>query len=626
MNQVFQKFLRRKFFYNLFLRRTIIVFLDAILIFASIKLSEYFTTYINKPLVFDTSSTFKLSILFFGLVYNFITGQYKSITKYISYKALYSYTIRNFIFSILLYLIFKESYQKLTLFFCLIYFISLTYTTLIIRFVLRDLSIFLTKLRNLKNFQNIVIYGAGSAGVQLAATLRLNGNYNLSYFVDDSEFMWGRNINGITVKSPDFLKESNQKIDKILFAIPSIDSFNKRRIFNFLGDLDKPILQIPSIDEILYKNASIDTLKPIEVEEILGRLPVKPDEILIENNIKNKSVLVTGAAGSIGSELCRQILKFNPKKLILIDQSEYNLYILKNEFQPIYEEFVELKFVLGNVLNQKLIENIIKENQLNLILHAAAYKHVPLMESNMAQGLLNNVLTTKVICDLAYKNDIQKVILISSDKAVRPTNIMGASKRISELIIQGYAKLSKTNKKKIIYSMVRFGNVLGSSGSVVPLFKKQIANGGPVTITDVNVIRYFMTIKEASQLVLQSASLAKGGDLFLLDMGKPIKIIDLARKMIFLSGLSVKEKLNPNGDIEIKIIGLRPGEKLYEELLIDSESSPTKHPLIYRAKEKMLDIHIIQEQLDRLEIYALNNDIKKFIETLKILVPEYKGN
>ena len=411
-----------------------------------------------------------------------------------------------------------------------------------------------------------------------------------------------------------------------MFAIPSIDSFNKRRIFNFLGDLNKPVLQIPSIDEILYKNFSIDTLKPIGVEEILGRLPVKPDKILIEKNIKNKSVLVTGAAGSIGSELCRQILKFNPKKLILIDQSEYNLYVLQNEFKPIYEEFTELKFFLGNVLNQKLIENIIKENKINLILHAAAYKHVPLLESNIFQGLLNNVLSTKIICETAYRNNVEKVILISSDKAVRPTNIMGASKRISELLIQAYAKFSKENKNKIIYSMVRFGNVLGSSGSVVPLFKKQIAKGGPITITDVNVIRYFMTIKEASQLVLQSTSLAKGGDLFLLDMGKPVKIIDLARKMIFLSGLSVKDKLNPNGDIEIKVIGLRPGEKLYEELLIDSESRPTKHPLIYRAKEKMLDIKIIQRQLDKLEKYAQNNQMGEFIKTLKKLVPEYKGN
>ena len=248
------------------------------------------------------------------------------------------------------------------------------------------------------------------------------------------------------------------------------------------------------------------------------------------------------------------------------------------------------------------------------------------MESNIFQGLLNNVLSTKIICETAYRNDVEKVILISSDKAVRPTNIMGASKRISELLIQAYAKFSKENKNKIIYSMVRFGNVLGSSGSVVPLFKKQIAKGGPITITDVNVIRYFMTIKEASQLVLQSTSLAKGGDLFLLDMGKPVKIIDLARKMIFLSGLSVKDKLNPNGDIEIKVIGLRPGEKLYEELLIDSESRPTKHPLIYRAKEKMLDIKIIQRQLDKLEKHAQNNEMGEFIKTLKKLVPEYKGN
>ena len=447
MYKFFFKFLKIKFFYNLYLRRFILVFFDAILIFASIKLSEYFTTYINKPLVFDTSLSFKLITIFFFLFFNFITGQYKSITKYISYKAIYAYTIRNFIFSILLYLFFKESFEELTLFFCLIYFISLTYTTLIVRFVLRDLSIFLTKFRSLNNFQRIVIYGAGSAGVQLAATLRLNHNYNLAYFVDDSQLMWGRNINGIKVKAPSYLKEINQKIDKILFAIPSIDSSNKRRIFNFLGDLNKPVLQIPSIDEILYKNFSIDTLKPIGVEEILGRLPVKPDKILIEKNIKNKSVLVTGAAGSIGSELCRQILKFNPKKLILIDQSEYNLYVLQNEFKQIYEEFTELKFFLGNVLDQKLIENIIKENKINLILHAAAYKHVPLLESNIFQGLLNNVLSTKIICETAYKNDVEKVILISSDKAV-DQQILWEHQKEYQNYNTGYAKFLKKIKRR----------------------------------------------------------------------------------------------------------------------------------------------------------------------------------
>ena len=310
----------------------------------------------------------------------------------------------------------------------------------------------------------------------------------------------------------------------------------------------------------------------------------------------------------------------------MLEISEHALYQIEKDLKNAQDNNSIIQGYLGDACDENLLKNIFKEEKIDIVFHAAAYKHVPLVESNPIQGMSNNIISTLNLCKAAKKNNLKHLVLISTDKAVRPTNIMGASKRISELLIQAYAKFSKENKNKIIYSMVRFGNVLGSSGSVVPLFKKQIAKGGPITITDVNVIRYFMTIKEASQLVLQSTSLAKGGDLFLLDMGNPIKIIDLARKMIFLSGLSVKDKLNPNGDIEIKVIGLRPGEKLYEELLIDSESRPTKHPLIYTAKEKMLDIKIIQRQLDKLEKHAHNNEMVGFIKTLKKLVPEYKGD
>ena len=615
----------RDFLLNLYFRRSILIFIDSTLIFTSIKISEYFSSYINKPYSYDVGFKLELIIIFFGLLFNIVTGQYRSITKYISNKALYYFGIRNFIFSCLIYLIFNHIFEQLTLFFCLIYASLITYITLFTRFILRDISISINKVKT-RNFQNIVIYGAGSAGVQLAASLKLNNNYKIIYFVDDSEFIWGRCINGIKVNPPINLEKDNLKIDKILFAIPSIDLANKRKIFKFLSNLNKPILQVPSIDEILYKNAKLETFKPIFIEEILGRDPVSPDKEIIRNIITDKTILVTGAAGSIGSELCRQIVKFKPKKLILFDQSEYNLYLLHNEFK--IHRNLQCQFILGNVLNKKFLEHIINNNQINIILHAAAYKHVPLLESNIMQGLLNNVLATKNICEYSYKNNIQKVILISSDKAVRPTNIMGASKRISELIVQAYANLSNTeiNKNSRVFSMVRFGNVLGSSGSVVPLFRKQILNGGPITLTDPNVTRYFMTIKEASQLVLHSTALSKGGEVFLLDMGQPIKIFDLAKKMIFLSGLTLKDKSNPAGDIEIKNIGLRPGEKLFEELLIDSKSEKTKHPLIYKANEKMIKIDKLNSYLNKLESLSYENDLKQFIDLVKVIVPEYEIN
>ena len=618
------RILEKNFFFNIYSRRSILLLIDSFLILISIRFAEYFSSYVNKPSIYVLENKHKFLIIILGLIFNILTKQYKSITKYISSKAIYSFTIRNFIFSFLLYFLFKNIVNELTLFFCLLYAIILTYITLIVRFVIKDFSISITKKKNIKGSQNIVIYGAGAAGAQIASNLSLNNKYIIDYFVDDSQFLWGRTINGIKVEPPLTLKKVNNKIDKILFAIPSIDLNNKRRIFNFLGELNIPILQLPSIDELIYKNENIDTLKPISIEEILGRDPVKPDEKIISKIIKNNSILVTGGAGSIGSELSRQILKFKPSKLIIVDQSELNLYNLGKNL-PIKNEETELKFVLGNVTNSKLIELLIEENNIECIVHAAAYKHVPLLESNIMQGLLNNVLSTRVICKCAFEKKVKKVMLISSDKAVRPTNIMGASKRISELIFQAYAALTEDREIETVFSMVRFGNVLGSSGSVVPLFREQLSNGGPITLTDPNVIRYFMTIKEATELVLHSIALAKGGDVFLLDMGKPMRIFDLAKKMVFLSGLSVKSESNPKGDIEIKNIGLRPGEKLYEELLIDSESEPTEHPLIFRAKEKMIEFLSLESKINQLCKFSLDNDKDKFIELVTQLVPEYSS-
>ena len=628
MINFFLKKFKKEILFNLFLRRAVLVLIDSILIFASLSFAKSINIYLSQDNFAYQSLDFYLYVIIYGLIFNFFTGQYKSITKYLGNKIFYSYSIRNFLFSLILLFLQRELTLKDNLIFCFLYFLLITYLVIITRLILQDISIQLLRFKDKKKYFNVVIFGAGSAGVQLAANLRFNNNYRVLFFVDEHEIIIGRNIDGIKVQSPKYLKKNSSNINKILFAIPSLDDRNKRRIFGYLSNLNIPILQVPSIDEISNRKKEIDSFESIAIEDILGRSPVLPNNILIKKTIDNKSILVTGAAGSIGSELCKQILNFSPKKLILLDQNEFGLYTIQNELENKFKSISNIEFILGNAGNSTLILRLIEENKINFIFHAAAYKHVPLIEKNRIEGLMNNIFVTKNICDCAYKKNIDKFILISTDKAVRPTNIMGASKRISELIVQSYAKLSYSNNKEnfTVFSMVRFGNVLGSSGSVVPLFKQQISKGGPITLTDPNVIRYFMTLKEATQLVLQSSSLSKGGDVLLLDMGKPIKIIDLARKMILLSGRSIKSESFPEGDIEIKKIGLRPGEKLFEELLIDAESIPTEHPLIFRAKEKMLDSDYLFENIKKIKTYSLENKVEIVLDIVRKLVPEYQSS
>ena len=386
---------------------------------------------------------------------------------------------------------------------------------------------------------------------------------------------------------------------------------------------------IPSISELTSGASKIDSIRPISIDDLLGRESAPPDLTLMGKGITNKNICITGAGGSIGSELSRQIINLKPNLLILLENNEHNLYKISQELRSYAKENISIKPVLGCCTNQKFVEKIFFENKVQRVFHSAAYKHVPIVESNPITGLTNNILSTKAICFAAKKFNLEKVILISSDKAVRPTNIMGASKRLAELIISAFAiendkKLSSENNQTC-FSMVRFGNVLESSGSVVPLFKKQISNGGPVTLTHPEVTRYFMTIPEAAQLVVQASVLATGGDLFLLDMGEPLQIKNLAEQMIHLSGNSIRDNKNPEGDIEIVITGLRPGEKLYEELLIESEAVPTEHPLIFRANEKMfLTLEDFWVNIEKLE-NALNKlDLDLTMKTLQKLVPEWK--
>tara|TARA_Y100000991_G_scaffold112267_1_gene84745 strand:- start:223 stop:2070 length:1848 start_codon:yes stop_codon:yes gene_type:complete len=470
-----------------------------------------------------------------------------------------------------------------------------------------------------KESQNVVIYGAGSAGAQLINALSTVGNYKIKFIIDDNKKLWGRNIGGIKIYSPEYLNKIRFKLDHILFAIPSISLEKRKQIIYKVQDLGFSILEVPSIEEITEGKARINNLRRIEIEDLLQRDIVQPIPELLVKGIKNKTIIITGAGGSIGSEISLQIIKMEPKKLILLDSNEKNLYELINSFEQ-FNINNNIKFILGNCCDKKLIANLIKKNNVELIFHTSAYKHVNLVEENPIQGLYNNIISTYIICNLSSKFKVPKVILISSDKAVRPRNIMGASKRVSEILFQAF-----DNKfPDTCFSMVRFGNVLNSSGSVIPLFKKQIKSLSSLTVTHPEVIRYFMTIKEASQLVIQASALAKGGEVFLLDMGEPIKILDLAKQMIKLSGLTIKNKNNLNGDLEIVFTGLRPGEKLYEELLIDNNSKSTPHPLIYKAEEKYIIYEKLIILLDKMEQSLKKHDLDESLLLLEQIVPEWE--
>ena len=601
---------------NIFhLRDERILLLSFDLFFLFLGISYWF------DLVDDSNSKFIIIIknfltILFSLGFYWLTGQYKNITKYTNSKSLYFISIRTislviFIFSFII----KTNITRFNLPIYFLVWIFLTFSMCFIRIFLRDF-VSLSIKKNRKSRENIAIYGAGSAGVLLARNIQEEGTYRIICFLDDSPNLWNRSINGIPIVSPDNM---NDEIEKVFLAIPSISKTNIKAILRRMNSLKIPIFQMPSIKDITNKDKKYGSLRPIELEDLLGRDRVDPDPDLLEKGIREKIIFISGAGGSIGKELAKQILKLNPKTIILFDISEASLYELSLEIKQFNAPNITIVTVLGDICDKKLVENIFNKYSINVVFHAAAYKHVPIVENNRISGLYNNIYSTLVLCELSRKFNIGKFVLISTDKAVRPTNVMGLSKRIAELIVQNQS----INPKNTCFSMVRFGNVLGSSGSVVPLFKKQIAEGGPITLTHPKVVRYFMSISEAAQLVIQTSELARGGEVFLLDMGDPVFIKDLAYEMVMLSGASVKDKNNIKGDIEIKEIGMRPGEKLYEELLIDSESISTSHPLIFRAIEKKLDEEFFKFRLDKL-ISSLNKkDLDEALNLAKELVPEW---
>jgi FlaA1/EpsC-like NDP-sugar epimerase len=452
-----------------------------------------------------------------------------------------------------------------------------------------------------------------------------SSKYNPVAFVDNSVELYRQSINGLEVFNEDDIEDLIQKhnIKEVLLAMPSITRIRRSEIISHLEPFSVVVRSLPSLTEIAQGKVSVNDLLEVDLRDLLGREPVKPNTQLLKTNITNKVVLVSGAGGSIGSELCRQIVSLKPKKLILFELSESSLYLINQELLNISIPNLEIVPVIGSVANRARIEYICNYYVVKTIYHAAAYKHVPLVEFNPSQGILNNSIGTMVAAQAAIAAKVETFVLVSTDKAVRPTNVMGASKRIAELVLQALDR----GHHDTCFTMVRFGNVLDSSGSVIPLFKKQIQAGGPVTVTHSNVVRYFMTITEAVELVIQSGAMAKGGEVFVLDMGEPIRIYDLAVKMIQLSGLVVLDENNPSGDIEIKYTGLRSGEKLYEELLVDGRFSMTKNKLIRRAEEGMIDWDQLEPMLTEIKEASKNvgeyDDNEKLYQLIKKLVPQF---
>lgn len=450
----------------------------------------------------------------------------------------------------------------------------------------------------------VIIYGAGESGRQLLASIKQADAYYPVAFIDDNDALCGTVIDNKRVYASSELAGlvNHYQVESILLAIPSATKQQRREILQRLEQLPCKILTMPGLKDLVEGKVSVNTLKKVSVVDLLGRDAVAPVPELMAENITDKVVMVTGAGGSIGSELCRQIIQQSPKQLVLFELSEFSLYSIEKELSGYVAQnklSVTIIPALGSVQHQRRLTELMTHFKVETVYHAAAYKHVPLVEYNTIEGVRNNIFGTLHCAKAAIEAQIATFVLISTDKAVRPTNTMGTTKRMAELVLQALAE-QKDHKTR--FCMVRFGNVLGSSGSVIPLFEKQIANGGPITVTHQDITRFFMTIPEAAQLVIQAGAMGKGGDVFLLDMGEPVKIIDLAKQMIHLSGLEVKDESNPSGDIEIKVTGLRPGEKLYEELLIGGDNAEgTTHPRIMTSKEKMLSWEELQQLLDKLE-------------------------
>lgn len=524
-------------------------------------------------------------------------GLYRAVLRYVSFRVFWTISLG---------MLFSTIFLVLSAFYFTVF---LPRTVSVIYFALAMLLIGGVRLlaRSLINATRltrtpVIIYGAGASGRQLQRALYQGLEFYPVAFIDDDPAIQGLSLHGLSVNSPNDLERlvSRHHVEKILLAMPSCSRKRRQEVINSLERFQCEVLTIPGMDDLVHGRAKIDQLNEVTIDDLLGRESTEPIPELMSANIQGKNVMVTGAGGSIGSELCRQIVRNHPRSLVLFELSEFGLYSIERELKSIcISEKLDVDIVplLGSVQRQHRLRAVMTHLHIQTVYHAAAYKHVPLVEYNVVEGVRNNIFGTLFAAQAAIESGVETFVLISTDKAVRPTNTMGATKRLAELVLQALAKEQSQTR----FCMVRFGNVLGSSGSVVPLFRQQIRTGGPVTVTHPEIIRYFMTIPEASQLVIQTGAMGKGGDVFVLDMGQPVKIIDLAHRMIRLSGLTVRDAQHPHGDISIAITGLRPGEKLFEELLIGDEVSGTVHPRIMTAREVMLPWADLRKLLVKLD-------------------------
>ena len=589
-------------------KRLITLFIDSLFIFIAFWLALIVRLDSLAPL-YNTDNWLLLSLLIPISLFIFVNlGLYRAVLRYMNSQAVWAIVLGTVLttgFLVLLAFFTGISIPRTMPFiFAWLCLLTVGGARILVRAIISKMT--------MNKKESVVIYGAGSAGRQLATALGAGPNYYVRAFIDDDTTKNNSVIQGIPViKFEDiYALIAKGQVTKVLLAVPSAPRSRRKEILAQLEPLSVKVLSIPGMADVVEGKAKLAEMSEVGVEDLLGRDPVTPKSDLMAANIAGKIVMVTGAGGSIGSELCRQIIKQKPKKLVLFEQSEYGLYILEKELSEyIAHNSLDIKLVpiMGSVQRINRIETVMVTFGVQTVYHAAAYKHVPLVEHNVVEGVRNNVFGTYYAAKAAVNAGVEKFVLVSTDKAVRPTNVMGATKRMAELVLQGLAQ-EQGRKHKTRFCMVRFGNVLGSSGSVVPLFRRQIKEGGPITLTHPDITRFFMTIPEAAQLVIQAGAMGKGGDVFVLDMGDPVKIKDLATKMVRLSGLTVKNDTNPHGDIEIKCTGLRPGEKLFEELLIGDNVGETTHERIMTAKEVMLPLPELNVFIEALNIACHNFD------------------
>ena len=618
--------------FQVYWKRLILINFDVITIAISFYLSDLITR--RNPLEDLNNNEFNfllLTSIIMGVFIYSATKKYNTILRFFISNIIYFHFIRNLLLVIsisFIYYVINKTIPSLKLLFTFWFLINLI--NILTSKLISDILLSNANIAKTNKISNVAIFGAGKLGVELFSSLRSSKKYKVRYFLDDDKSIWYRNISGIYIYPLQKLEKDFDQIDQIHITVSNLKSKRKKEIFNLAKKYNIEILQIPSIEDLSKNVLKINSLKPISIEDLLCRDPIPPNEQLLKEAIEEKIILITGAGGSIGTELSKQVALNKPKKIIFLERSEFNLYCLEKEMNERFPKNINFHFILGDILDFKFLKNLVKDMRVNIIFHSAAYKHVPLIEKNQLMGIENNIIGTLNTCKAAQFESVKKLILISTDKAVRPCNVMGATKRVSELICMAFAeqeKIKKMNNPKYkikMFSMVRFGNVLASSGSVVPLFKEKIEKRQPITITHPDIVRYFMTIEEAANLVIQASEMAKGSDLFLFDMGELISIRVLAEKMIAISGLTQKTKNNPDGDIEIIYTGLRPGEKLYEELLIDSNAFKTAHPRIFTAKESYISSEKLFPKLDLLKKALKYHNKNDALKLLKDLVREWK--